>query len=125
VPRVTFIHPDGKSGDVPNDLSLLEAAELLSFPLHHDCGGNASCSTCRVEVIAGGDNLSEIDFEEQDMLDREALVEPYHRLGCQSRIHGDVVVQVPEGKWGDAPSSGEQESQEGSGELTSSTSGDS
>lgn len=97
--RVTFIHPEGKSGEVANEMTLLEAAEALGFPLDHECGGNASCSTCRVDVVFGGENLSEIDFEEQDLLDREALTEPYHRLSCQARILGDVVVQVPEQKW--------------------------
>ncbi|MEJ2230410.1 MAG: 2Fe-2S iron-sulfur cluster-binding protein [Nitrospirales bacterium] len=101
MPRVTFLHPDGKSGEVPEDLSLLEAAEQLGFSLNHDCGGNASCTTCRVDVIAGGENLSDIDFDEQDLLDREALTEPYHRLGCQARVFGDVIVQVPEEKWGE------------------------
>jgi 2Fe-2S ferredoxin len=99
MPRVTFLHPDGTSGEVPADLSLLEAAERLGFPLNHDCGGNASCTTCRVDVIAGSENLSDIDFDEQDLLDREALTEPYHRLGCQARVLGDVIVQVPEEKW--------------------------
>jgi len=101
MPRVTFLHPDGKSGEVPSDLSLLEAAEQLGFPLNHDCGGNASCTTCRVDVIAGAEHLSDIDFDEQDLLDREALTEPYHRLGCQARVLGDVIVQVPEEKWGE------------------------
>ncbi len=100
MPRITFIHAEGKSGEVPENITVLEAAELLGFPLNHDCGGNASCSTCRVEVMAGAEHLSEIDFEEQDLLDREALIEPYHRLSCQAKILGDVMVQVPEGKWG-------------------------
>jgi len=100
MPRITFVHSEGKSGEVPEDVSVLEAAELLGFPLEHDCGGNASCSTCRVEVMVGAENLSEIDFDEQDLLDREALTEPYHRLSCQAKIFGDVMVQVPEEKWG-------------------------
>ena len=49
--------------------------------------------------IAGLDNLSDVDFDEQDLLDREALTEPYRRLGCQARVLGDVIVQVPEEKW--------------------------
>lgn len=102
MPRVTFLHPAGTSGEVPAELSLLEAAEQLGFPLNHDCGGNASCTTCRVDVIAGSENLSDIDFDEQDLLDREALTEPYHRLGCQARVLGDVIVQVPEEKWGES-----------------------
>ncbi len=100
MPRITFVHSEGKSGEVPENLTVLEAADMLGFPMEHDCGGNASCSTCRVEVMVGGENLSEIDFEEQDLLDREALTEPYHRLSCQAKILGDVMVQVPEEKWG-------------------------
>jgi 2Fe-2S ferredoxin len=101
MPRVIFVHPEGRSGEVPLNASLLEAAEFLGFPLTHDCGGNASCTTCRVEVEFGGENLSEIDFDEQDLLDRENLIEDFHRLGCQARVAGDVVVRVPLQKWGE------------------------
>lgn len=99
MPRVTFLHPDGRSGEVEPNLTLLDAAKALGFALNHDCGGNASCTTCRVEVLSGSEQLSEIDFDEQDLLDRESLTEPWHRLGCQARILGDVVVRVPEKKW--------------------------
>ena len=114
MPRVTFLHPEGKSGEVEVNTSLLDAAKALGFPLNHDCGGNASCTTCRVEVQAGGECLSEIDFEEQDLLDREALSEPWHRLGCQAKVLGDVVVRVPETKWA-APTTGTSETQEARG----------
>lgn len=96
MPRVTFVHSEGKSGEVPDNVTLLDAAGSLGFSLNHDCGGSASCSTCRVEVMMGGEHLSEIDFDEQDLLDREALTEPYHRLSCQALVLGDVVVRVPE-----------------------------
>ena len=109
MPRITFVHSQGKSGEVPENISILEAAELLDFPLNHDCGGNASCSTCRVDVMVGDENLSEIDFEEQDLLDREALTEPFYRLSCQAKILGDVMVQVPEEKWGEAESLSEDD----------------
>lgn len=99
MPKVTFLHSQGKSGEVPRNLTLLEASQLLGFPLNHDCGGNASCTTCRVEVQTGSENLSEIEFDEQDLLDREALCESWHRLGCQARVLGDVTVKVPEEKW--------------------------
>ncbi|MBA5871902.1 MAG: 2Fe-2S iron-sulfur cluster binding domain-containing protein [Nitrospira sp. CR2.1] len=105
MPHVSFLHPQGRSGEVDANLTLLEAAKALGFQLNHDCGGNASCTTCRVEVQTGGDNLSEIDFDEQDLLDREALSEPWHRLGCQARVLGDVVVRVPETKWAQTTSS--------------------
>ena len=114
MPRVTFLHPEGKSGEVPENLTLLEASQVLGFPLNHDCGGNASCTTCRVEVQIGSENLSEVDFDEQDLLDREALSEPWHRLGCQARILGDVIVRVPEQKFEPPSASGQQ----AAGQLT-------
>ena len=95
MPRITFIHPQGLSGEVEKNTSILDASKALGFPLTHDCGGNASCTTCRVEVESGGEQLSEVDFDEQDLLDRENLTEAFHRLGCQARIQGDVVVRVP------------------------------
>src|SRR6478736_5220784 len=99
MPLVTFLHPKGRSGKVPRNTTLLDAAKELGLPLNHDCGGNASCTTCRVEVQTGLDQLSEIDFDEQDLLDREALSEPQHRLACQAKVLGDVVVRVPGSKW--------------------------
>ncbi|MFZ3012242.1 MAG: 2Fe-2S iron-sulfur cluster-binding protein [Nitrospira sp.] len=99
MPRVTFLHSDGRSGDVEENISLLQAAKEVGFRLSYDCGGNASCTTCRVEVQMGQEHLSEIDFDEQDLLDREALTQPWHRLACQARVLGDVVVRVPEAKW--------------------------
>jgi 2Fe-2S ferredoxin len=115
MPRVTFLHPEGKSGNVPEGTSLLEAAEQLGFALNHDCGGNASCTTCRVEVQLGGENLSDIDFDEQDLLDREALTESWHRLGCQARVLGDVLVRVPEQKWEPPTTTGSQSAGQGTG----------
>jgi len=112
MPHVTFLHPDGKSGVVRENVTLLDAAKELGFSLNHDCGGNASCTTCRVEVQLGAEHLSEIDFEEQDLLDREALSEPWHRLGCQARVLGNVVVRVPETKWA-APSAQAAEENQG------------
>ena len=111
MPRVTFLHPNGKSGAVTENVTLLDAAKELGFTLNHDCGGNASCTTCRVEVQTGSEHLSEIDFEEQDLLDREALSEPWHRLGCQARVLGDVVVRVPETKWAAPTAHSAQENQ--------------
>jgi 2Fe-2S ferredoxin len=99
MPRVTLLCPEAKSAEVDANTSLLEASKLLGYTLNHDCGGNASCTTCRVEVQMGAENLSEIDFDEQDLLDREALSQPWHRLGCQAKVLGDVVVRVPDGKW--------------------------
>jgi|TARA_B100001079_G_scaffold265175_1_gene270560 2Fe-2S ferredoxin len=94
MPHIEFVHPNGTSGEVEMNITLLEAAQQLGFPLKHECGGSAACSTCRVEVKEGAENLNEIGFDEQDLLDREEIGEPW-RLGCQARLLGDVKVCVP------------------------------
>ena len=94
MPRVLF-HPAGKSGDVPAGTSLLDAAEQLGLTLRHDCGGFATCSTCRVWVLEGMSHLTEIDLDEENMLEEAALTVPY-RLSCQAKIRGDVIVRIPQ-----------------------------
>ena len=95
MPRVTF-YPFNKSGDVDPGTTLLDAASQLGLELAHECGGFASCSTCRVVVESGADQLSEIEFEEEDMMDLAELGSEY-RLSCQAKIHGDVTVRTDEG----------------------------
>ncbi len=92
MPKVTF-YPSGKGGEVPSGISLLDAADKLGLEMRHDCGGFATCSTCRVWVREG--YLSEIDLDEENMLEEAQLTPPY-RLSCQAKILGDVVVHVEE-----------------------------
>lgn len=64
-------------------------------PLYHTCGGNASCSTCRVRVLKGPEFLSAIESAEAQVLDAFDLKAPY-RLGCQAQILGGIVeVEIP------------------------------
>lgn len=94
MPKILF-HPDRKSGEVPEGMSILDAAEQLGLTMRHDCGGFATCSTCRVWVIDGLSNLTEVDLDEENMLEEAALTAPY-RLSCQAKIKGDVVVRIPQ-----------------------------
>ena len=83
MPHIEFIHPEGVSGEVEINLTILEASQQLGFPLNHECGGNATCVTCRVEVKEGAEHLDEIDFDEQDLLDRVQCPAPnwtYHSM---------------------------------------------
>ena len=87
--------PKGGAVEVEHDSSVLEAALDHDIPLYHTCGGNASCSTCRVLVLKGAENLSPIEDAEAQVLDAFDLKPPY-RLGCQARLErGDVEVEIP------------------------------
>ena len=97
MPKIVF--RDKKvTADVETGLSILDASMRFRVPLYHTCGGNASCSTCRVMVIKGGENLSPIETAEAQILDSFDLQSP-HRLGCQARIMKDQVeVEIPDRK---------------------------
>lgn len=58
----------------------------------HRCGGNARCTTCRVEVIEG--DLGEMREPEQAVLSTKADLGPNTRLSCQNRLDGDIHIRV-------------------------------
>lgn len=97
MPKVTF-SPDGGASkrvvEAEMAASILDTALASGINLYHTCGGNASCSTCRVRVIRGAENLSGIDDAEAQVLDSFDLKPPF-RLGCQARVTGDVEVEIP------------------------------
>jgi len=75
--------------------SILEAAMAHGVQIYHTCGGNASCSTCRVLVLKGAEHLSSIEESEAQILDAFDL-KPPHRLACQALVlKGDVELEVP------------------------------
>jgi ferredoxin len=63
----------------------------MGYVIDHACGGNARCGTCCVRVVQGAENLSHLVPEEAAMLEDLGLGLP-HRLSCQAKVRGDVVV---------------------------------
>jgi adenylate cyclase len=76
---------------VPRGWSVLEASRGFHIAHASMCGGRARCSTCRVRVTAGNDNIPPPDADEQATLER-IKAPPDVRLGCQLRPEGDVAV---------------------------------
>ncbi|WP_437201354.1 2Fe-2S iron-sulfur cluster-binding protein [Planctomicrobium sp. SH664] len=56
----------------------------------HACGGNARCTTCRVEFIAG--EPSEMTVAERDLLAARGLTGI--RLSCQIACNHDMTVRA-------------------------------
>ena len=81
--RLVGVRPAGET--------ILEAVRALGYIIDHACGGNARCGTCCLRVVEGAGNLSPAGPEEAAML-RELGLSPPHRLSCQARIQGDIVV---------------------------------
>jgi ferredoxin len=90
MPSVTV---DGeKSFEVEPGKKLVLAIEDAGIDIMHRCGGNAKCTTCRVEVLGGDVPLpGEV---EQLRLAREGELAPNIRLSCQIRVNTDLWVAV-------------------------------
>src|SRR3989338_7866362 len=94
MPKIVFKNKN-VTVEVEKGTSILDAALRHDIPLYHTCGGNCSCSTCRVIVHSGAENLSAMESPEADVLDSFDLKAP-HRLGCQALlIRGTVEVEIP------------------------------
>ena len=80
--------------EVPIGSSILDAAQKIHAPEGYACGGVCACSTCHVYIKKGRELLSEQEEEEEDILDKAFDVQASSRLGCQSTIESDGVVEV-------------------------------
>jgi len=58
----------------------------------HRCGGNARCTTCRVEIIDGCDG--EKTLAETERLSRVTEKPENMRLSCQVQVRDDLTVKV-------------------------------
>jgi ferredoxin len=71
---------------------LVLAIEDAGIDILHRCGGNAKCTTCRVEVLAG--DPGEIGELERNRLAMEIGLTENVRLSCQVRVMDDLKVRV-------------------------------
>jgi ferredoxin len=78
--------------DASEGAKLVLAIEDSGIDILHRCGGNARCTTCRVEVLAG--DPGEIGELEKNRLAVESELAPNIRLSCQIHVHGDLKVRV-------------------------------
>jgi 2Fe-2S ferredoxin len=93
MPIVRYLK-EGKEVEVPIGASILQASQEGGLPEGYACGGVCACSTCHVYVKKGAELLSEMEDDENDILDKAFDVRSTSRLGCQAKIEKDGVVEV-------------------------------
>jgi len=91
VPTIVFELPDGPplQAEVPEGGRLLDVCDERSAPVPFSCR-SASCGTCRVDVLEGGDLLEPPRTDELEIL---ALFEDdpgRRRLACQAKVIAGV-----------------------------------
>lgn len=76
--------------DVPQGRRLVLAVEQAGVDILHACGGNARCTTCRVEFIAGEpETMTEA---ERNKLAERGLTGV--RLSCQIQVDHDMTIRA-------------------------------
>jgi len=85
---------DNKTIDASPDDTILEATLKAGINHIHVCGGNARCTTCRVNILDGLDNCRPRN-EKEKLLSEELGFPRNIRLACQTRITGNVTIRRP------------------------------
>lgn len=89
--QVAIRYAGGEVVHAPRGFTVLEASRLGGIPHYSVCGGKGQCSTCRVQIIEGADNLPPPEGLEQKTLNRIGAT-PDVRLACQLRPTGNISV---------------------------------
>ena len=102
---LVFFSPSGRRDRVPEGTTVLEAARRLGVDLDSVCGGRGICGRCAVVALDGSnpklgvvssrDHLTAANDVERRHAEKRGALSEGRRLGCQARIVGDVVLDVP------------------------------
>ncbi|WP_224814672.1 ASKHA domain-containing protein [Hasllibacter sp. MH4015] len=102
-PLVIFT-PSGKRGHFPVGTPILTAARQLGVDLDSVCGGRGICSKCQITPSYGDFPKHGVTVQDGALSDWNEVEARYdrvrglkagRRLGCQARVEGDIVVDVP------------------------------
>ena len=78
--------------DAPQEKKLVLVIEDAGIDILHRCGGNARCTTCRVEILEGEPGpMGEL---ERNRLAMEVELADNVRLSCQIHVNSDLKVRV-------------------------------
>ena len=70
---------------------LVLCIEDAGIDILHRCGGNAKCTTCRVEILAG--DVPPMSEEEREALEEPELIARF-RLSCQLHVENDLTLRI-------------------------------
>ncbi len=103
--HIVIFEPAGRRGYIREGKTIKEASRELGVDIEGICGEKATCGKCKVRIEEGifekygieslMECLFPINEAEKKLLSTQQRNDGY-RLACQARIHGDVVVFVPE-----------------------------
>lgn len=80
--------------EVEQGCSVLAASMKAGIRHMHLCGGRGLCSTCRVRIIDGSENLSKMEGYERISLRGHLSFAEDVRLACQAKVIGPVEIKT-------------------------------
>lgn len=93
MPTITAETANGEVAfEVDEGRKLVLALEDNGVDILHRCGGNAKCTTCRVEILSG--DPGPIGEPEKIILASKTDLGDHTRLSCQVRCTDDLSVKV-------------------------------
>ena len=93
---LTIENLPGAAVNVPAGATLLAALQAAGHDWMHACGAKGRCTTCRLQVRSGMENLSPPSAAELRYRTAGRLL-ANERLTCQTRLlAGEAVGRVPE-----------------------------
>lgn len=90
--KVLYTGINQEIGCTDDTSTLLDLSLENKIPHLHECGGNGRCTTCRVRIIQGYQNLSPPTAVEKNTANLRKW-DPSIRLACQCYVRGDVQLQ--------------------------------
>lgn len=76
-----------------NHSSVLNAIHSEFIDWMHTCGAKGRCTTCKMKVIRGMENISELSENEKRYRAKGRLRDD-ERLACQCRISANISIEV-------------------------------
>lgn len=85
--------PSGEVLSLNGEENLLQQLKKAGKKIKSSCGGCATCSDCMIVVKSGEMNLAPQTFEELRLLGNVFHITK-ERLSCQTKITGDITIDI-------------------------------
>ncbi|MBC3540325.1 2Fe-2S iron-sulfur cluster-binding protein [Rufibacter sediminis] len=80
--------------NVAHGQTVLAALQATRIDWMHACGGKGRCTSCRMIVVVGTENLAP-DTAPETRFRNNGRLKPNERLTCQAQLTGPVTCRVP------------------------------
>jgi adenylate cyclase len=92
--KMVKIRINDQEVEVDEGCSVLAASMKAGIRHMHLCGGRGICSTCRIRIVDGSENLSKMESYERISLRGHLSFADDVRLACQTKVLGPAQVKT-------------------------------